>query len=465
MHLPEPAVHLPEPAVHLQQPESANSTAPPNLTTAIPGVGGEQEEREPSEREQRKARAMAARKAALEANGQRMAAATTAHAEALAQTDAEAMEVDGGGGPATRRCVICGERRARMVMLGCGHESCDACARAGWKARKKYCASCSNMRTHPETKWVAAKADPATNAAAPFWHHQQRDALFPMAGVKKLLRSAEAAPWVYTVEVAEWPGDASSAPPSPPPSVASPPPLPDAPQSPILLPLDSSPTMPPPAPLPPLLPNTAASTSATVAATSSALAVGLGHPGMHRMQAALNASPDLDSPGSWSGASDVSVASVPPPRRHLRSDGPPDAAAAPRLASRTQKTLFGEVPLKMGGGQLLWSPSLLSAGSAADCHQLQRDMRRELAEVFAATGSKLLLWTADQQEFKHFMDEQEARWRQLEASISSRRTAVDALLSQMPTGHDQVMCPAHCCCPQDKRSFCCGHPRQKLRWS
>jgi hypothetical protein len=110
--------------------------------------------------------------------------------------------------------------------------------------------------------------------------------------------------------------------------------------------------------------------------------------------------------------------------------------SAPALQT---KILTGDVPLRFATHlrQLLWSPSLLSTASPADCERLQKEFREQLQPVLDECNvGDLLFWTADQQEYKHFLDLMENNWRQLELLITSRKHAVEQLLAQVPAAED-----------------------------
>jgi len=99
-----------------------------------------------------------------------------------------------------------------------------------------------------------------------------------------------------------------------------------------------------------------------------------------------------------------------------------------------KRKLYGDVPVTFGSSitQILLAPSLLLAASSEDCKQLKAETRKELETVFDAAGTDLLLLVADEQEHRHFSEEEEGAWRQLGCRQASCRRAVDALLSQMP---------------------------------
>ena len=86
--------------------------------------------------------------------------------------------------------------------------------------------------------------------------------------------------------------------------------------------------------------------------------------------------------------------------------------------------------------QVLWAPSKLSAASADDCDALQREFRKELGPIFDKLGHRLLFWTADQQEYAHFVKAQERAWQHAESRIASMQQTVNHLLVEMPDVDD-----------------------------
>jgi hypothetical protein len=141
-----------------------------------------------------------------------------------------------------------------------------------------------------------------------------------------------------------------------------------------------------------------------------------------------------DSPGLGVAARDLDLELR---RRSLRLGGLAALdASPPTKPTARMKILKGDVPLLYGDSMakwLLWSPSLLSAADKEDCARLQAEFRRELEPVFQAVGYDFLFWTADQQEFKHFVDDMERTWEQLELLMASRKRVVAELLEQMPS--------------------------------
>ena len=86
--------------------------------------------------------------------------------------------------------------------------------------------------------------------------------------------------------------------------------------------------------------------------------------------------------------------------------------------------------------QVLWAPPKLSAASADDCDALQREFRKELGPIFDKLGHRLLFWTADQQEYAHFVKAQERAWQHAESRIASMQQTVNHLLVEMPDVDD-----------------------------